>query len=279
MSAILPRTEHQLTVSEVYRNLPASVAVRARDSLRQGCQHRRERRAGRLLRREDRPLARRTSGSSSSRIRRRTSGGDRSTSPATAQTFAINRERAIDYLNTRERLYCVDGFAGWDPKYRLKVRVICARPYHALFMHNMLIRPTPRGAGELRRARLRDLQRRRVPGQPPHRRHDLDDEHRAQPRGPRDGHPRHRVRRRDEEGRVHDHELPGAEARRAVDALLGHGGPADRAVVAPVRPVRHRQDDALGRSEAPAHRRRRALLERRRHLQHRRRLLRQGRST
>ena len=48
----------------------------------------------------------------------------------------------IDYLNTRDRLYCFDGFAGWDPKYRIKVRVICSRPYHALFMHTMLIRPT-----------------------------------------------------------------------------------------------------------------------------------------
>ncbi len=63
--------------------------------------------------------------------------------PLDAQTFAINRERALDYLNTRERLYCFDGFAGWDPKYRIKVRVICSRPYHALFMHTMLIRPTP----------------------------------------------------------------------------------------------------------------------------------------
>ncbi len=59
-----------------------------------------------------------------------------------AESFSINRERAIDYLNTRERLYCFDGFAGWDPKYRLKIRVICSRPYHALFMHTMLIRPT-----------------------------------------------------------------------------------------------------------------------------------------
>ena len=25
---------------------------------------------------------------------------------------------------------------------RLKIRVICSRAYHALFMHNMLIRPT-----------------------------------------------------------------------------------------------------------------------------------------
>jgi len=60
-----------------------------------------------------------------------------------AQSFVINRERAIDYLNTRDRLYVVDGFAGWDPQYQLKIRVVCARAYHALFMHNMLIRPTP----------------------------------------------------------------------------------------------------------------------------------------
>ncbi len=62
--------------------------------------------------------------------------------PLDAQSFAINRERAVDYLNTRERLYCFDGFAGWDAKYRIKVRVICSRPYHALFMHTMLIRPS-----------------------------------------------------------------------------------------------------------------------------------------
>ncbi len=55
--------------------------------------------------------------------------------------FEINRERALDYLNTRERLYVVDGFAGWDPKYQIRVRIVCARAYHALFMHNMLIRP------------------------------------------------------------------------------------------------------------------------------------------
>src|SRR6516165_9907898 len=57
-------------------------------------------------------------------------------------TYDIVRERAKDYLNICDRLYCFDGYAGWDPKYRLKVRVICERPYHALFMHTMLIRPT-----------------------------------------------------------------------------------------------------------------------------------------
>ncbi|KAG0036299.1 Protein kinase C-like 1 [Podila clonocystis] len=57
--------------------------------------------------------------------------------------FLINHERAVDYLNTRERLYVFDGYAGWDPKYRIKIRVVCARAYHCLFMRNMLIRPTP----------------------------------------------------------------------------------------------------------------------------------------
>ena len=60
--------------------------------------------------------------------------------PITPSTFAINRERARDYLNICERIYCFDGFAGWD--HPVKVRVICSRPYHALFMHTMLIRPT-----------------------------------------------------------------------------------------------------------------------------------------
>jgi phosphoenolpyruvate carboxykinase (ATP) len=62
--------------------------------------------------------------------------------PLEELSFRINLERAKDYLNTRERLYVVDGFAGWDPAYRIKIRIVCSRPYHALFMHTMLIRPT-----------------------------------------------------------------------------------------------------------------------------------------
>ncbi|KAI5303233.1 hypothetical protein KEM56_007767, partial [Ascosphaera pollenicola] len=58
------------------------------------------------------------------------------------EVWRINRERAVDYLNTRTRIYVIDGFAGWDERYRIKVRVVCARAYHALFMRNMLIRPT-----------------------------------------------------------------------------------------------------------------------------------------
>jgi phosphoenolpyruvate carboxykinase (ATP) len=65
--------------------------------------------------------------------------------PLERQSFLINRQRAVDYLNTRDKLFVVDGYAGWSPAQRVKVRVICARPYHALFMWNMLIRPTREG--------------------------------------------------------------------------------------------------------------------------------------
>ena len=63
--------------------------------------------------------------------------------PISTHTFEINRERAKDYLATRQQLYVIDAFAGWDPSNRIKVRVICTRPYHALFMQIMLITPSP----------------------------------------------------------------------------------------------------------------------------------------
>lgn len=62
--------------------------------------------------------------------------------PLDPKSYRTVRQRALDYLNVCDRLYCFDGFAGWDRKYRIKVRVICSRPYHALFMHTMLIRPS-----------------------------------------------------------------------------------------------------------------------------------------
>jgi phosphoenolpyruvate carboxykinase (ATP) len=62
--------------------------------------------------------------------------------PLDEHTYNINHQRAVDYLNTRKRLYVIDGYAGWDPDHRLKVRIIAERPYHGLFMQNMLIRPS-----------------------------------------------------------------------------------------------------------------------------------------
>ncbi len=63
--------------------------------------------------------------------------------PLERESFLRNRARVRAFLNRQDLLYVIDGFAGWDPEYRLNVRIICNRPYHALFMHNMLIRPTP----------------------------------------------------------------------------------------------------------------------------------------
>merc|ERR1712050_532110 len=57
-------------------------------------------------------------------------------------SFLTNRERAVDYLNTQKRLYVIDGYGGWDADYRVPVRVITSRAYHALFMQNMLVPPT-----------------------------------------------------------------------------------------------------------------------------------------
>ena len=62
--------------------------------------------------------------------------------PLSTDSFEKNKSLAVKHLNGCERLYVVDGYAGWDPKTQIKVRIICTRAYHALFMHNMLIRPT-----------------------------------------------------------------------------------------------------------------------------------------
>ncbi|KAJ0097482.1 hypothetical protein Patl1_28410 [Pistacia atlantica] len=58
-------------------------------------------------------------------------------------TFLVNRERAVDYLNSLDKVFVNDQFLNWDPQNRIKVRIVSARAYHSLFMHNMCIRPTP----------------------------------------------------------------------------------------------------------------------------------------
>ncbi len=62
--------------------------------------------------------------------------------PLAEEAYEANLEIALNFLNSREHLFVIDGFAGWSPKQRIKCRVISPRPYHALFMRNMLIRPT-----------------------------------------------------------------------------------------------------------------------------------------
>ncbi|KAI3987583.1 hypothetical protein MKX01_021495 [Papaver californicum] len=46
------------------------------------------------------------------------------------------------YLNSLDKVYVNDQFLNWDPEHQIKVRIVSARAYHSLFMHNMCIRPT-----------------------------------------------------------------------------------------------------------------------------------------
>ena len=47
------------------------------------------------------------------------------------------------YNSDSSKTYLFDGFAGFDPKYRLNVRILAKRAWQAHFVHNMFIRPQP----------------------------------------------------------------------------------------------------------------------------------------
>ena len=50
------------------------------------------------------------------------------------------RKKVYDYSQTK-KLYVIDTFGGADPDHRIAVRFIVERPYHALFIKQLLIRP------------------------------------------------------------------------------------------------------------------------------------------
>jgi phosphoenolpyruvate carboxykinase (ATP) len=61
--------------------------------------------------------------------------------PMEPATFERLREKARVYAEGK-RLYVIDTFAGADPEYRIAVRFIVERAYHALFIKQLLIRPS-----------------------------------------------------------------------------------------------------------------------------------------
>jgi len=61
--------------------------------------------------------------------------------PMTSAQFDALRAQLQEYGRERN-LYIIDTFAGADPHHRLSVRFIVERPYHALFIKQLLIRPT-----------------------------------------------------------------------------------------------------------------------------------------
>ena len=144
-------------------------------------EHRRERRPGRVFRREDGPLAKGQAGGQAAGFGegRLVGTGQHPVRRADVRHQSPARDRLPEHARAAVLLR---GFAGWDPKYRIKVRVICSRPYHALFMHTMLIRPTPEelaGFGEPDFT----ISTRGISRQSAHHRHGFDDERRSQPRG------------------------------------------------------------------------------------------------
>lgn len=56
-------------------------------------------------------------------------------------TFAHLKERAQNELSGRD-LYVVDTYGGADPTHRIKTRFIVEKAWHALFIRNLLIRPS-----------------------------------------------------------------------------------------------------------------------------------------
>jgi phosphoenolpyruvate carboxykinase (ATP) len=55
--------------------------------------------------------------------------------------FARLKAKAADHVRGR-KLYVIDTYGGADPAHRIKVRFIVERPYHALFIKQLLIRPS-----------------------------------------------------------------------------------------------------------------------------------------
>lgn len=62
--------------------------------------------------------------------------------PISETEFEQLHDKAQNLL-ANKTIYVIDSFAGADPHYRIAVRFILERPYHALFIKQLLIRPTP----------------------------------------------------------------------------------------------------------------------------------------
>ncbi|HET6644840.1 MAG TPA: phosphoenolpyruvate carboxykinase (ATP) [Fimbriimonadales bacterium] len=60
------------------------------------------------------------------------------------EKFDALKARVAQFIKDKE-LYVVDAYAGADPAYRINVRVVCQKPWHALFIKTLLIRPESAG--------------------------------------------------------------------------------------------------------------------------------------
>ena len=192
--------------------------------------------------------------------------------PFPPEKFDALYDRVLDYLKDKE-LFVQDLFSGADPKYQLPIQVINEYAWHNLFVRQLFIRPTV----EELKTHKPEFTIVSAPG------------FKADPR--RDGAHSEAfvlVNFTKKLVLIGGTEYAG-EMKKSIFGVMNFVLPQrnvfpmhcsanigvrrrDRAVL---RALRHRQDDAVGRSHSPPDRRRRARLERHRHLQLRRRLLRQ----
>ena len=177
--------------------------------------------------------------------------------PIDRAAFDRLRDRIADYLSSRD-LFVQDCFAGADPDYRLRVRVITECAWHSLFARNMFIRP-PADALRGFEPEFTVLQAPSVLAEPEADGTNsstfilVDFSQRIIVIGGSE------YARRDQEIGLLDPQLPAAETERLAHALFRQYRRARRCLDL-LRPVRHRQDDPVGRSVAHADRRRRAWL-------------------
>lgn len=61
--------------------------------------------------------------------------------PFDSDRFDALQRRVLEHLQGRE-VWVQDAFGGADPTHRLPIRVVCERAYHALFAHQLFVRPT-----------------------------------------------------------------------------------------------------------------------------------------
>ncbi len=62
--------------------------------------------------------------------------------PIKPDVYNLLEDIAVNYLNSRKKIFIVDGYAGYDVNHRMKFRILTTRAYHAIFMRNMLIMPS-----------------------------------------------------------------------------------------------------------------------------------------
>jgi phosphoenolpyruvate carboxykinase (ATP) len=173
------------------------------------------------------------------------SGGASTTAPSAPRAFSSLYTRLQGFLQGRD-VFVQDCYAGADPDYRLPVRIITEKAWHSLFARNMFIARPPRRATAGTCPTSPSSRRPRSRRRPHDRRHPHRDVH------------RHQLRRA---ARHHRRLGYGGEIKKTVFTVLNYLLPLEGVLPmhcsanvgaggrrgAVLRPLRHRQDHALGR--------------------------------